>query len=44
MTEQRVIIHLTDEDYNEFGTLTVSSLYYRDDLQSKNTISHSISV
>ena len=44
MIEQKVIIHLTDEDYNEFGTLTVSSLDYRDDLQSNSTISRSISI
>ena len=29
MIEQKVIIHLTDENYNEIGTLTVSSLDYR---------------
>ena len=44
MIEQKVIIHLTDEDCNEFGTLTVSSLDYRDYLHSSNTISHSISI
>ena len=44
MIEQKVIIHLTDEDYNEFGTLTVSSLDYGDDLQSHNNISHFISI
>ena len=44
MIEQKVIIHLTDEDYNKFGTLTVSSLDYGDDLQSHNNISHFISI
>ena len=44
MIEQKVIIHLTDEDYNEFGTLTVSSLDYGDDLQSHNNISHFITI
>jgi len=44
MIEQKVIIYLTDEDSNDFGTLTISSIDYRDDLQSNNTISRSISI
>ena len=35
MIEQKVIIHLTDENLNELGTLTVSSLDYRGDNESK---------
>jgi len=42
MIEQKVIIHLTDENYNEIGTLTVSSLDYRGDFEHDNNISHSI--
>lgn len=44
MIEQKVIIHLTDEDLNEFGTLTVSSLDYRGDSQSNVNISHSMAL
>ena len=44
MIEQKVIIHLTDEDLNEFGTLTVSSLDYRGDLESNVNISHSMTL
>ena len=42
MIEQKVIINLTDEDLNEFGTLTVSSLDYRGDKKSKSNIANSI--
>ena len=42
MIEQKVIIHLTDEDSNEMGTLTVSSLDYRSEDKSDNKISHDI--
>lgn len=42
MIEQKVIIHLTDEYLNEFGTLTVSSLDYRGDFESNVNISHSM--
>ena len=44
MIEQKVIIQLTDEDSNEFGTLTVSSLDYRGNNESKTIISHSITL
>ncbi|WP_298499389.1 DUF2357 domain-containing protein [uncultured Methanobrevibacter sp.] len=44
MIEQRVIIQLTDEDLNEFGTLTVSSLDYRGDSESKVNISQSMTL
>ncbi|MBQ2652454.1 MAG: DUF2357 domain-containing protein [Methanobrevibacter sp.] len=44
MIEQKVIIHLTDEDLNEFGTLTVSSLDYRGDLESNINISQSMTL
>ena len=42
MIEQKVIIHLTDEDSNEIGTLTVSSLDYKSDFKSKVNISQSV--
>ena len=44
MIEQKVIIQLTDEDSNIFGTLTVSSLDYMGDLESNSNISHSINL
>ena len=44
MIEQKVIIELTDEDLNEMGTLTVSSLDYRDSPKSDDKIQHSISL
>ena len=44
MIEQRVIIHLTDEDSNEFGTLTVSSLDYNGNDKSDINISHSLTL
>ena len=40
MIEQKVIIHLTDENSNEFGTLTVSSQDYKGTDESNNNISH----
>ena len=42
MIEQKVIIHLTDEDSNEIGTLTVSSLDYVGDFESNINISQSL--
>ncbi|WP_458456336.1 DUF2357 domain-containing protein [Methanobrevibacter sp.] len=39
MIEQKVIIHLTDENFNDIDTLTVSSLDYRGDFESDNKIS-----
>lgn len=44
MIEQKVIIHLTDEDSTDLGTLTVSSLDYVGDDESKNSISHSVAL
>lgn len=44
MIEQKVIIQLVDEDSNEFGTLTVSSLDYNGNHNSNLDISHSISL
>ncbi|MBQ6099852.1 MAG: DUF2357 domain-containing protein [Methanobrevibacter sp.] len=44
MIEQKVIIQLTDEDLNELGTLTVSSIDYRGDLESNVNISHFIAL
>lgn len=42
MIDQKVIIQLTDEDFNEIGTLTVSSLDYKSDLKSNVNISQSV--
>ena len=42
MIEQKVIIDLSDEDSNEIGTLTVSSLDYKSEIESNINISHSI--
>ena len=42
MIEQKVIIHLTDNDSNEIGTLTVSSIDYKGEDKSKINISHEI--
>ena len=44
MIEQKVIIHLTDEDSNEMGTLTVSSLDYKGDEKYSINITHSITL
>lgn len=44
MIEQKVIIHLTDENSVDLGTLTVSSLDYVGDEESKNSISHSVTL
>ena len=44
MIEQKVTIQLSDENSNEFGTLTVSSIDYRGNLKSNVNISHSISL
>ena len=44
MIEQKVIIQLTDEDSNRFGTLTVSSLDYMGNLKSNSNISQSINL
>ncbi len=44
MIEQKVIIHLTDEDSNEMGTLTVSSLDYKGETESNINITHSITL
>ena len=42
MIEQKVIIHLTDEDSIDLGKLTVSSLDYKGNEESNISISHSI--
>ena len=39
MIEQKVIIQITDEDLNEFGTLTVSAIDYKGFNGSENNIS-----
>ncbi|MBR3112835.1 MAG: DUF2357 domain-containing protein [Methanobrevibacter sp.] len=44
MIEQKVIIHLTDEDSNEIGTLTVSSLDYVGEFNDGRDISQSITL
>ena len=44
MIEQKVIIHLTDENSADLGTLTVSSLDYVGYGESKNSISHSVTL
>ena len=44
MIEQKVIIYLTDEDSNEFGTLTVSAIDYRSDFESNINIAHFITL
>lgn len=42
MIEQKVIIHLTDNDSNEIGSLTVSSIDYKGEDKSNINISHEI--
>lgn len=44
MIEQKVIIQLADEDSNEFGTLTVSSLDYESNVEFNINISSSITL
>ena len=44
MIEQKIIIHFTDENSNEMGTLTVSSLDYRGNTKSNFNISHLITL
>jgi hypothetical protein len=44
MIEQKVIIHLSDGESNEIGTLIVSSLDYRGDVKSTINISHSMTL
>ncbi len=44
MIEQKVIIHLTDRDSNEFGVLSVSSIDYSSEFESNINISNSISL
>ena len=44
MIEQKVIIHLTDEDSSEIGTLTVSSLDYRGNYKSNINMSSSLTL
>ena len=44
MIEQKVIINLTDEDSNEFGTLTVSSLDYKSNDKSFDKISQNMTL
>ncbi len=44
MIEQKVIIHLTDEESDNLGTLTISSLDYRGSKDSNRDISHSITL
>lgn len=42
MIEQKLVIELTDEDLNEFGTLTVSSLNYKNDFKNIEEIEKSV--
>ena len=44
MIEQKVIIQLIDEDSNELGTLTVSSINYRSENEYNSNISTNISL
>ena len=44
MIEQKIIIHLTDDDSNEIGPLTVSSLDYKGGDKSNINISHEIAL
>lgn len=44
MIEQKLIIWLEDENSNELGTLTVSSIDFKGDLESNINISHSITL
>ena len=44
MIEQKVIIHLTDNDSNEIGTLTVSSIDYKGEDKSNINISHEMAL
>ena len=44
MIEQKVIIHLTDENFSEIGTLTVSSLDYKGEDESEINISNSLTL
>ena len=44
MIEQKVIIHLTDENSSEIGMLSVSSIDYRLDKESKEKLSSSITL
>ena len=44
MIEQKVIIQLTDDDSNQLGTLTVSSMDYKGVGESKDNISNFISL
>ena len=44
MIEQKIIVHLTDVDSNDFGVLSVSSIDYRSDIESDINISDSIAL
>ncbi len=44
MIEQKLVIELTDDDLNELGTLTVSSIDYHGDDKSDYNIQHFISL
>ena len=44
MIEQNIIIHLTDEDSNEIGILSVSSLSYGESNKSNINIFNSITL
>ncbi|WP_406533201.1 DUF2357 domain-containing protein [Methanobrevibacter sp.] len=44
MIEQKIIIHLTDENSNSIGTLTVSSLDYKGEEESRINISNSLTL
>ena len=44
MIEQKIIIHLTDENSNGIGTLTVSSLDYKGEEESRINISNSLTL
>ena len=44
MIEQKIIIQLTDEDLNDFGVLSVSSIDYRSNEKSNINISNSIAL
>lgn len=44
MIEQKIIIHLKDEDFNDFGVLSVSSIDYSSEKKSNINISNSMTL
>ena len=44
MIEQKIIVHLTDVNSNDFGVLSVSSIDYHSDIESDINISDSIAL